>query len=126
MKKLINKKTGEVAYLNEENQTIYFSKTKTTHNATIITNPKNDKITKIIASEQTVSVSKSELKHKSKPQSTPKSKTSINTHNNKISTPELEFIYNPNYSILFPETEYFEELPESTDSFPEISYQISA
>jgi hypothetical protein len=116
MKKLINKKTGEVAYLNEENNTIYFSKTKTTHNATIITNPQNEKITKIIASEEVASEPNPELKTKS----------TSNTNNNEFSNLEMDPINDLTPSYLFPEMEYFEELPESTKTFPEIAYHISA
>ena len=116
MKKLINKKTGEVAILNEDNNTIYFSKTKTTHNATIITEPNNEKITKIIASEEIVS----------EPHSEPKSNSTSNTPNNEFNNSEMDSINDLTSSYLFPEMEYFEELPESTQSFTQIGYRISA
>lgn len=50
MKKLINQKTGEIAYLNLENNTIRFSKTKGTFKAYIEKDPENNKIVKITAS----------------------------------------------------------------------------
>ena len=55
MKKLINPKTGEVAYLNLENRTIKFSKTKGTFKAYIEKDPKSKKIEKITVSAKPVS-----------------------------------------------------------------------
>lgn len=57
MKKLINPKTGEVAYLNLENRTIRFSKTKGTFKVYIEEDPKSKKIEKITASAKPISLS---------------------------------------------------------------------
>lgn len=51
MKKLINKKTGEVAFIDLYTNTIYFSKSKTKHNIIISKNEFNQ-ITKITALPQ--------------------------------------------------------------------------
>lgn len=47
MKKLINKKTGEIAFINLYTNTIYFSNSKTTHKISIQKNPNTNQITKI-------------------------------------------------------------------------------
>lgn len=49
MKKLINKKTGEIAYIDLYFNTITFSKTKTTHKISIQKDPNTNQITKIIS-----------------------------------------------------------------------------
>ena len=50
MKKLINKKTGEIAYINLYFNTITFSKSKTTHKISIQKDPNTNQITKITSS----------------------------------------------------------------------------
>ena len=47
MKKLINKKTGEIAYIDLYFNTITFSKSKTTHKISIQKDPNTNQITKI-------------------------------------------------------------------------------
>ncbi len=47
MKKLINKKTGEIAFINLYSNTIFFSNSKTTHKISIQKNPNTNQITKI-------------------------------------------------------------------------------
>lgn len=54
MKKLINKKTGEIAYIDLYFNTITFSKSKTTHKISIQKDPNTNQITKITSSPDSI------------------------------------------------------------------------
>ena len=54
MKKLINKKTGEIAYIDLYFNTITFSHSKTTHKISIQKDPDSHKITKITTSPEPI------------------------------------------------------------------------
>ena len=95
MKRLINKKTNEILYLNLSNNTIYSSKTKTTNKISISKNTTTHKITKItilnsepISEPTPIPTTQNETKTTSKPTNTNKSHTSTPTHhiNNIISS----------------------------------------
>jgi len=97
MKRLINKKTGEVAILDLYFNTITFSNSKTTHKVTIQKDSSTHKITKISASPDPIPTPneiKSELTSKSntKPTSNP-TPTISNSQSDSINNP------NPNPTI---------------------------
>lgn len=103
MKKLINKKTGEVAIINLYNNTIYFSKSKTTHKAIIHKDPNTHKTTKITSSPDPIPTSTPKPIKKLTPNNIKiKSNKPINTPNIKsTSTPKIpKFISLPNNSPL--------------------------
>lgn len=54
MKKLINKKTGEIAYIDLYFNTITFSKSKATHKISIQKDPNTNQITKITSSPDSI------------------------------------------------------------------------
>lgn len=102
MKKLVNHKTGEIAYVDMENNTIYFSNSKTTHHAIIATD-ENDKITKITALPVDDSESLPKPKKNSKPAvaKTDNAKSIAESNEPGI---ELQF----NLDELIPEPEFIE------------------
>lgn len=108
MKKLINKKTGEVAIIDLSLNTITFSKSKTTHKICIQKDSSTRKITKITTFTkkiQTPKEIKSELTSKTntKPTSNPINyDLNINSNN-----PEIEIIDDFSKYEMIPETEIF-------------------
>ena len=148
MKKLINKKTGEIAFIDLYTNTIYFSKSKTKHHAIISKNEFNQ-ITKITALPQNGSefISEPIPETKSEPISEPISEMIsepiINTpsepisemnselsHNENLNTnsSESENDFNDEYTIneLIPEMEYFDSPDSLLNTYIHSIYRIPA
>ena len=141
MKKLINKKTGEIAYIDLYFNTITFSKSKTTHKISIQKDPNTNQITKITSSPDPIPnpnpipepiINKSsEPSNTSTPNTndsssesnnipTPTIKKSNSKHKstNKTITPndnEPEFMDEFSIYEIYPETEIFES-PDSINN----------
>lgn len=156
MKKLINKKTGEIAFIDLYTNTITFSHSKTTHKISIQKDPDSHSITKITTSPEPIPTPneiKSELTSKSNTNPTsnptpsinnsqsdsinnPNSNSTINHSpktnpinddlNTNSNNPKIEII--DDFSIFenIPETEIFDS-PDPNNPNPLIpTYKISA
>lgn len=102
MKRLINKKTGEVAIVDLYLNTITFSKSKTTHKITIKKDSSTHKITKIITSSEPISDSAPQPTpiKSSNPKPIKKQKTNNKIIKSKkpINTPNIKSTHTPKKS----------------------------
>jgi hypothetical protein len=115
MKRLINKKTGEVAIIDLYSNTITFSKSKTTHKITIQKDSSTNKITKITTSSEPIK--KSSLKPNNDPISntTPNPNTAPNTIPTSIPNTNTSLNSNPlepDFNIIDDYSKY-EMIPET-------------
>lgn len=135
MKRLINPKTKEIAYIDLYTNTIHFSNSNTSHKAIIHKDPNTHKITKITSSPDPIPnptpvINKSDSNSNNKPisDSTPNPNSNPTKKHFKINSIEPVITFMDDYSLfeMIPETEIFDSPDSFNPLIPTSTYKITA